>query len=181
MIVAQQVQNAVKNKNAHFQVEGVAPAESVAARHGGRDGDVSEIVTRKSRRRSGRRKACGARTTRLTMLSTGGGFCLRAICWKGQYICWTIFATVGAIPASDLRVGNQSDGERARREAQALASGGEEFLQAGNGNTNATLAIEDHAREINPADSAGQNGRRAPCLTRDRCGRDERRRVRRRP
>ena len=171
----------MKNKDAHFLIEGAAEAERIAASNGGRDGDVTEIVTRGRGRGCGRRKARGARTTRLTMLSPGCGFCLRAICWEGQYIGRTIFATVGAVPASDLRVGNQRYGERTRREAQTFARGGEEFLEAGNGNTNATLLIEDHAREINPADSAGQNGRRVPCLTRGRCGRDAWRRVRRRP
>jgi len=115
------------------------------------------------------------------MLATVCGFCLRAICRKGQYIGRALFATIRAIPKCYLGVGDQSDGERARREAQAFARCGEKFLQAGNGNTNATLLIEDHARAISPADFAGRNGRRVRRLKRDRCDRDESQRARRRP
>jgi len=81
------------------------------------------------------------------MLSRSRGFCLEAICWEGQYIGRAIFATIGAIPARYLGVGDQSDGESAGPKAQAFARSGEKFLQAGNGNTNATLLIEDHPRD----------------------------------
>ena len=190
MIVAQQVQDAVKNEDAHFVIEGAAEAPSVATSDGGRNGDVAEIARKIIGRRRGRR--CGrssrmspgaspARGARRMMLATGCGFCLRAICWEGQYIGRAIFATIGAIPACYLGVGDQSDGERARREAQAFARCSEKFLQAGNGNTNATLSIEDHPREISPADFAGRNGRRVRRLKRDRCDPDEWQRARRKP
>ena len=190
MIVAQQVQDAVKNEDAHFVIEGTAEAQGVATRDGGRDGDVTEIARKIFWRSRGR--SCGpssrmspgastARGARLMLLATGCGFCLRAICWEGQYIGRAIFATIGAIPACNLGVADQSDGKRARREAQAFARCGEKFLQTGNGNTNATLLIEDHAREISPADFAGRNGRRVRRLKRDRCDPDEWQRARRRP
>ena len=183
MIVAQQVQDAVENKDTHFVVERAAETESVAACDRGRDGDISQIFGGRSRRCRGPScgDARGARAARLTMLSPGCWFCVRAICWEGQYIGRAIFATVRVIPARDLRVGDKRDGEAAGCKAQAIARGGEEFLQTGNGNTNATLLIEDHAREINPADSAGRNGQRVRRLKRDRCDRDEWRRARRRP
>jgi hypothetical protein len=189
VIVTQQVQDAVKNEDAHFVIDSAAEAQSVATRDGGRDGNVPEIARTIFWRRRGR--SCGpsstspgsspARGARRMMLATGCGFRLRAICWEGQYIGREIFATIGAIPDRYLGVGDQSDRERARREAQALARRGEKSLQAGNGNTNAALLIEDHAREISPADFAGRNGRRVRRLKRDRCDPDDWQRARRRP
>jgi len=44
VIVAQQVQDAVKNEDAHFVIEGAAEAQSIATSDGWRDGDVSEIL-----------------------------------------------------------------------------------------------------------------------------------------
>ena len=161
----------MKDKNAHFAVEGAAEAHGVAAGDCGRDGDVSEVIRRG--------KTCGPRTARLMMRSCSCGFWLGAICWEGQYIGRTDFSTEGAIPTGDLRVGNQGNGERTRREAQAFAGSGEEFFQARNGNTNAALTIENHAREFNPAESAAQDVRRVRRLSRDRCDEDGWRRARR--
>src|SRR5271168_1657987 len=180
------MEDAVEDEDAHFVIEGAAEALGVAAGDGGGDGDVSEISGKTFRCRRGRgpgrretRGALAACGTLLTMLSCSCGLCLGHVCWEGQYIGRAIFATVGAIPARDLRIGDESDGERAGREAQAFAGGGEKFLEAGNGNTNATLLIEDHAREINPGDSAGRDGWSVP--SRGHCGADGWRRARRRP
>jgi hypothetical protein len=47
VIVAEQVQDAVENEDAHFVIEGAAEALRVAACDRGRDGDVSEIRGRR--------------------------------------------------------------------------------------------------------------------------------------
>ena len=153
------MQDAVKNEDAHFVAEGATEPLRVAPRDSGGDGDVAEILGYIFRRSRGRRRgprdgqtraARPACRTPLTMLSRSCRFCLGHVCWEGQYIGRAIFSTVGAIPARYLRVGDESDRKRAGPEAQAFARGGEKFLEAGNGNTNATLVIEDHARGLIP-------------------------------
>jgi len=120
VIVAEQVQDAVKDEDAHFVIEGAAEALRVAASDGGGDGDVAEIPADLRGRRRGvgrslrRRETRGSRPacrTRMTVLSRSCRFCLGHVCWEGQYIGRTIFATVGAIPACDLGVGDERDGE----------------------------------------------------------------------
>ena len=68
--------------------------------------------------------------------------------WKRQYIGWAVFATVGAVPASDLRIGDETDGDGRRRKAKSAASAGEEAIEVRERNANGALLIEDHEEEV---------------------------------
>ena len=50
VIVAEQMQDAVEDQDAHFGGEGAVVMTRVALRHGGRDSNVTEIVTQRRAR-----------------------------------------------------------------------------------------------------------------------------------
>src|SRR6266852_7408938 len=146
------MENSVEDKDLHFLIEGAAEAASIAPGDGWRDGDIAEI-------RFGSR---GSKCFRPIRFCEGRSIKLGSIDWKGQYIGGAFFATVGAIPVGHLGVVNQADDERAGRKAEAAKGALEKFVEFSNGNTNATLAIEDHGNETNRGDSCRRNCPRGP-------------------
>src|SRR6266481_506418 len=162
------MENSVEDKNPHFFAEGTAEAARVAPGDSWRDGNIAEI-------RIGSR---GSNWLRPVRFREGRTIALRSIGWKGQYIGGAIFATVGAIPAGHLGIVNQANRERAGRKAEAAKGALEKYIEVSNGNTNATLAIEDHGNGVSRGDSCRRNcqggpgwtdgSRRRACLSRVR-------------
>lgn len=161
----------MEDQNPHFFTEAAAEAASIATRDSWRDSNIAEIGIGLS----------GSHWSRPIRFREGRTIQLGSIGWKGQYIGGALFATVGAIPAGHLGIVNQANRERASRYTQAAKGALEKFVEFSNGNTNATLAIEDHGDGISRGDSCRRNCPRGPGRTSGSRRRACLYRVRRRP
>src|SRR6516162_8300231 len=108
------MENTVKNQNAHLVVEGAAEAARVPFRHGRGDGDIAYILRRVIR-------SCGVKEVVLShaTISSPPSLGFASIRCKRQYIRRPAFATIRPVPARDLAVSDQANGERVLGQAQA--------------------------------------------------------------
>src|ERR1700746_2374570 len=118
------MEDTVKDKNAHLVVEGAAKAARVSVRHGRGDRNIADIL---------RRVICSSGVKKVVCsyasLSPGPSLGFGNIRCKRQYIGRAAFATIGAIPAGDLRIGYQTNGKRILRQAQPASRPSKEFAE----------------------------------------------------
>ena len=135
MIVPQDVKNAMKNENFHFLRKGAVKEAGIAAGDGGSDGDVAEIGNG-AKHPALRFEFPWRRMVRIPFRDG-----------KRKNIRGARLAAIEAVPAGDLCVGDESDGDRFGRKVETAANSGEESFEGTNGDANAALAIENHPRK----------------------------------
>src|ERR1700722_405238 len=118
------MEDTVKNKNAHLVIEAAAEAARVPFRHSRGDGDIADIL-RRVIRGSGVKKVVFSHAAIFCALLRG----FASICCKRQYIGRAAFATICAVPAGDLGVGYQTNGERVLLQAQPAPRTSQEFVE----------------------------------------------------
>ncbi len=137
------MKKAVKHQNVHFIIERAAGFARIAPCDGRRDGNVAQIrtVAIRQRMRAARRFRNPSRDALFS--------CAR-FRWERQHVRGLRFAAIEAIPASDLRVGDQAYGGCAGGNMQKPGDTSEELLQRRRSNRYTSLAVDDHGSGINP-------------------------------
>src|SRR5579864_6042026 len=123
VVVAHQVENTVKDKNAHLVIKGATKAARVSFRHRRGDGNIADIL---------RRVICSSGVNKMlsrASISSAPSLGFASIRCKRQYIRGASFATIGAVPAGDLSVAHQANGERVLRQPQPAPRTSKKFVE----------------------------------------------------
>ena len=124
----------MKNQGAHFLPECPSEQARVSPGHRWGNGDITDVLWVSRRARKSGRSHQMAPSCRLPLP-------LRR---KRKYIGGRGFTAIGAIPARDSSVRHQADGHGVGGQSQLPLRARQEFPELLYGDSNSTLAIQDH-------------------------------------
>src|ERR1700691_5219483 len=116
---------------------------------------ISPSKSRPKRRRRGSTQCERIAFSRQSASPSLGVWLIRC---ERQYIRGAIFATVGAVPLRDFRIGDQADRKCVGGNAQQPPQLSGKFLQLANGNFHLTLLVENHVTGLGAMILAGRMG-----------------------